>query len=37
VMAFPKTQTAQCLLTEAPAPVHDQQLRELNLRLRRTP
>jgi aspartyl-tRNA synthetase len=37
VIAFPKTQSAQCLLTEAPAPVHDQQLRELNLRLRRTP
>ncbi len=37
VIAFPKTQSAQCLLTEAPAPVHDQQLRELNIRLRRTP
>ena len=37
VMAFPKTQSAQCLLTHAPAPVRDQQLRELNLRLRRTP
>jgi aspartyl-tRNA synthetase len=37
VMAFPKTQTAQCLLTSAPAPVHEQQLLELNLRLRRTP
>lgn len=37
VMAFPKTQSAQCLLTSAPAPVQEQQLRELNLRLRRTP
>jgi aspartyl-tRNA synthetase len=37
VMAFPKTQTAQCLMTSAPAPVQEQQLRELNLRLRRTP
>jgi aspartyl-tRNA synthetase len=37
VMAFPKTQSAQCLLTEAPAPVQEQQLRELNIRLRRTP
>ncbi len=37
VMAFPKTQTAQCLLTSAPAPVQEQQLRELNIRLRRTP
>jgi aspartyl-tRNA synthetase len=37
VMAFPKTQSAQCLLTHAPAPVREQQLRELNLRLRRTP
>ncbi|MDX1654418.1 MAG: aspartate--tRNA ligase [Candidatus Competibacteraceae bacterium] len=37
VMAFPKTQTAACLLTQAPAPVGEQQLRDLNLRLRRTP
>ena len=37
VMAFPKTQTAACLLTHAPAPVGEQQLRELNIRLRRTP
>ncbi len=34
VMAFPKTQTASCLLTEAPAQVDDAQLRELGLRLR---
>ncbi len=37
VMAFPKTQTAACLLTEAPSEVSEQQLRELNIRLRRTP
>jgi aspartyl-tRNA synthetase len=32
VMAFPKTQTAQCLLTGAPSTVDDAQLRELHLR-----
>jgi aspartyl-tRNA synthetase len=37
VMAFPKTQTAACLLTQAPAPVTELQLRDLNIRLRRTP
>lgn len=37
VIAFPKTQTAACLLTQAPAPVTEMQLRELNIRLRRTP
>ncbi|MEE4379253.1 MAG: aspartate--tRNA ligase [Candidatus Competibacteraceae bacterium] len=37
VMAFPKTQTAACLLTQAPAPVGETQLRDLNIRLRRTP
>ncbi len=37
VMAFPKTQTAACLLTQAPAPVTENQLRDLNIRLRRTP
>ncbi|MDS4041445.1 MAG: aspartate--tRNA ligase [Candidatus Competibacter sp.] len=37
VMAFPKTQTAACLLTQAPAPVTEAQLRDLNIRLRRTP
>ena len=37
VMAFPKTQTAACLLTQAPAPVTETQLRDLNIRLRRTP
>ena len=34
VIAFPKTQRAQCLLTHAPSPVDDKQLRELGLRLR---
>ena len=36
VIAFPKTQRAQCLLTNAPNHVDDKQLRELNLRLRKT-
>jgi len=35
VMAFPKTQSASCLLTQAPSPVSEQQLRELHIRLRR--
>ncbi len=34
VMAFPKTQTAACPLTSAPAQVSSKQLRELNLKLR---
>ncbi|MFA7388018.1 MAG: aspartate--tRNA ligase [Thiohalobacteraceae bacterium] len=34
VMAFPKTQTAACLLTNAPSPAADKQLRELGIRLR---
>ena len=34
VMAFPKTQTAACLLTQAPSSVAEQQLRELGIRLR---
>jgi len=37
VIAFPKTQRAQCLLTNAPNAVDDKQLRELHLRLRNTP
>jgi len=37
VIAFPKTQRAQCLLTHAPSPVDDLQLRELGLRLREKP
>jgi aspartyl-tRNA synthetase len=36
VMAFPKTQTASCLLTQAPSHIGDQQLRELGLRRRKT-
>lgn len=35
VMAFPKTQTAACPLTSAPAEVSSKQLRELNLKLRK--
>lgn len=34
VIAFPKTQKASCLMTEAPGRVASQQLRELGLRLR---
>jgi aspartyl-tRNA synthetase len=34
VMAFPKTQTAACLLTGAPSDVAQAQLRELHIRLR---
>ena len=33
-IAFPKTQRAQCLLTDAPSPVDEKQLRELHIRLR---
>ena len=36
VIAFPKTQSAQCVMTEAPGQVSEQQLRELSLRPRRT-
>ena len=36
VIAFPKTQSAQCVLTEAPGSVSDQQLRDLHLKPRRT-
>jgi aspartyl-tRNA synthetase len=36
VIAFPKTQTASCLLTEAPGPVSREQLRETGIRLRNT-
>lgn len=35
VIAFPKTQTAACLLTSAPAPVPSKILRELNIELRK--
>ncbi|MEW5010605.1 MAG: aspartate--tRNA ligase [Cycloclasticus sp.] len=37
VMAFPKTQTAACPLTSAPAVVSDAQLKELGIRLRKPP
>jgi len=36
VIAFPKTQSAQCVMTDAPGEVSSQQLRELNIRLRAT-
>jgi aspartyl-tRNA synthetase len=31
VIAFPKTTTGQCLMSNAPSPVSDEQLKELNL------
>jgi aspartyl-tRNA synthetase len=34
VIAFPKTQRGQCLLTQAPSPVDEKQLRELHIRVR---
>ena len=35
VIAFPKTQTAACLLTQAPSDVSNDQLRDLNIRVRK--
>ena len=37
VIAFPKTQKAQCLLTAAPDVVDAEQLKELGLRIRQQP
>ena len=37
VMAFPKTQSASCLLTQAPSQVSTNQLRELHIKLRQSP
>lgn len=37
VIAFPKTQSAACPLTDAPGEVSAAQLRELNIKLRKTP
>ncbi|MDE0191333.1 MAG: aspartate--tRNA ligase [Gammaproteobacteria bacterium] len=34
VIAFPKTQSATCLMTSAPSPVDEHQLRELHIRVR---
>jgi len=36
VIAFPKTQSAACVMTDAPSAVSAEQLRELNIRLRQT-
>lgn len=35
VIAFPKTQRAQCLLTQAPSEVDEKQLRDLHIRVRK--
>ncbi|AMO57103.1 aspartyl-tRNA synthetase [Endozoicomonas montiporae] len=37
VIAFPKTQSAACVLTQAPGEVDGTQLRDLNIRIRRDP
>src|SRR5690606_21023337 len=35
VIAFPKTQTAACLMTQAPSPVEAKQLREVGIQVRK--
>ena len=35
VIAFPKTQSAACVMTDAPASVESKQLTELNIRVRK--
>lgn len=37
VIAFPKTQSAACVMTQAPSPVDGKALRELHIRLREQP
>lgn len=37
VIAFPKTQTAACPLTDAPSPIDENQLKELSIKLRAAP
>ncbi|MFC3150537.1 aspartate--tRNA ligase [Litoribrevibacter euphylliae] len=36
VIAFPKTQSASCMMTDAPGEVSNKQLRELNIKLRKS-
>jgi aspartyl-tRNA synthetase len=36
VIPFPKTQSATCLMTQAPGEVDEKQLKELHIRLRRS-